>query len=436
MTNEYSLLDDLNANPNLQVRPNHPSINDTHYFNPNPPGPQIHSLFHDPQSLLNSLPSPHPPILASLNIQSLLSKHSSLISFLNNSPILILALQETWTIQYADLVQIPGYNFIHTHRPVGRGGGVGFYISEQLRFKILQQYSTFIPNSFECLTIEVRFGPKTFIFSSVYRSPTPPINSTPSDHNDTFLHNLDSLLSSLSSHKLPAFICLDSNINLLSHTNLTSDYTNTYTTHGFSQLILKASRIQGNSKSLIDHILTNASPPSINTGVILNDISDHFPVFTVIPVKNVRAGKRRFLTRKYNTESLSNFKLQLAALSWEEALSKTDVDLAYECFFRDFKTLFDLNFPPIAKKFNKNFHKVNEFMTSGLLVSRRTKLALQKKSIASPTVTNISAYKNYRNIYNKLLRASKKLYFDNNLKKAQKNPKKTWSLLKEAIGIP
>jgi hypothetical protein len=413
----------LNANPNLQVPPA-PQSTDHHSFNPNIPGPQINSLFHDPQSFLNSLPSPNPPILASLNVQSLLSKHSSLSPFLNNSPFHILALQETWTLHHTDLVQIPGYNFIHTHRPVGRGGGIGFYILEQLNFKILQQYSTFIPNSFECLTIEVSFGPKTFIFSSIYRSPTPPTNSSPSDHIDTFMNNLDSLLSNLSSHKLPAFICLDSNINLLSHTNLSHDYTNTYTAHGFTQLILKASRIQGNSSSLIDHILTNASSPSINTGVIINDISDHFPVYTVIPVKNIRAGKSQVLTRKFNTESLRNFKMQLAALSWEEVLSKTDVDLAYECFFQDFKSLFDLNFPPNSKKFNKNFHKVNEFMTSGLLVSRRTKLALQKKSIASPSATNISAYKNYRNIYNKLLRASKKLYFDNNLKKAKKNPKK------------
>jgi hypothetical protein len=74
-------------------------------------------------------------------------------------------------------------------------------------------------------------------------------------------------------------------------------------------------------------------------------------------------------------------------------------------------------------------------MTAGLLVSRRRKLQLQKISIRDPSVVNISAFKTYRNLYNRTLRASKKLYFDSNLKKAKKN-KKTWSLLKEAIGQP
>ena len=32
------------------------------------------------------------------------------------------------------------------------------------------------------------------------------------------------------------------------------------------------------------------------------------------------------------------------------------------------------------------------------------------------------------------MRASKKMYFDKNLKNAKRNPKKTWQLLKEAIG--
>jgi hypothetical protein len=59
-------------------------------------------------------------------------------------------------------------------------------------------------------------------------------------------------------------------------------------------------------------------------------------------------------------------------------------------------------------------------MTGGLLVSRRTKLTFQKKSLAVPTDANISAFKSYRNIYNIVLHASKKMYFDSNLK----NPKK------------
>ena len=73
-------------------------------------------------------------------------------------------------------------------------------------------------------------------------------------------------------------------------------------------------------------------------------------------------------------------------------------------------------------------------MTPGLLVSRQTKIRLHKASIHTPSHENKSCYKKFHNIYNTVMRASKKMYFDKNLKNAKRNPQKTWQLLKEAIG--
>ena len=73
-------------------------------------------------------------------------------------------------------------------------------------------------------------------------------------------------------------------------------------------------------------------------------------------------------------------------------------------------------------------------MTPGLLVSRQTKIRLNKASIHTPSHENKSCYKKFRNIYNTVMRASKKMYFEKNLKNAKRNPQKTWQLLKEAIG--
>ena len=73
-------------------------------------------------------------------------------------------------------------------------------------------------------------------------------------------------------------------------------------------------------------------------------------------------------------------------------------------------------------------------MTQGLLVSRLSKIKLHKISIQSPSTMNIERYKKFRNIYNSVMRASKKLYFEKNLKLAKKNPKKSWQLIKEAMG--
>ncbi len=63
-------------------------------------------------------------------------------------------------------------------------------------------------------------------------------------------------------------------------------------------------------------------------------------------------------------------------------------------------------------------------MTNGLLISRNTKICLHKTYLVNPNPLNKSTYKAYRNLYNSVLRCSKKLYFENNLKAHAKNPKK------------
>ena len=42
-----------------------------------------------------------------------------------------------------ELVQIPGFKFIHKQRESNHGGGVGFYIREWIPFKIIDDLSPF-----------------------------------------------------------------------------------------------------------------------------------------------------------------------------------------------------------------------------------------------------------------------------------------------------
>jgi hypothetical protein len=70
-------------------------------------------------------------------------------------------------------------------------------------------------------------------------------------------------------------------------------------------------------------------------------------------------------------------------------------------------------------------------MTKGLLVSRKNKMLLHKLCISDPSVENVNNYKCYRNLYNKLLRASKTMYYECSFEKFKKTQKKSWDLLKE-----
>ena len=69
-------------------------------------------------------------------------------------------------------------------------------------------------------------------------------------------------------------------------------------------------------------------------------------------------------------------------------------------------------------------------MTHGLLVSRTSKLNLLKLTAVFPSPENVQKLKLYRNIYDSLIRKSKKMYFEKTFLENKKNPKKLWWLIK------
>jgi len=73
-------------------------------------------------------------------------------------------------------------------------------------------------------------------------------------------------------------------------------------------------------------------------------------------------------------------------------------------------------------------------MTDGLLISRNTKKILHKNSISDPSAANIQKYNNYKNIYQRVIRGAKRLYFTSKLESNVGNPKKTWETLNEILG--
>jgi hypothetical protein len=165
------------------------------------------------------------------------------------------------------------------------------------------------------------------------------------------------------------------------------------------------------------------------------DISDHFMNFLSIPTsscKNPRAVDSK-LTRDISFTNLTNFKNDLGSLTWNDVLTLNEVDSCFDTFWDTFNTLFNLHFPLTKFKFNKNRHGKNDFMTTGLLISRAHKLELHKKLLID-SIQFSNRYKEYRNIFNSLIRARKKLHYDAKFSLYAKNPKKIWNLLNEISG--
>ena len=215
----------------------------------------------------------------------------------------------------------------------------------------------------------------------------------------------------------------------MTHNHTHHDYFTNIYAHGFTQLISTTTRIQGNTVSLIDHILTNSNQNLYESGVIISDISDHFPVFTIIPSNTKNKQAKHAFSRSFSHANVEKFREKLANTDWAMVTSKNDVNECYTIFWEKFSNHYNDCFQLKKSKFNKNIHRINSYMTQELLNSRKEKLALHKKALQAPTPENIQRYKQYRNEYNNLVRLSKKRYFEEGLQQARKNPRKSWELI-------
>ena len=416
-----------------------PLIDDDPYF-----GIQISSKFYDVESLANTNFIKKSPLFVSINIQSLQSKFEKLlleISELEKSHIQIdiIAIQEIWDMKYPELFPLPGYKpLICKTRQGMRGGGVGFYVKNHINIQILDELSSFENKIMEALTIQATYPDnKSIILSCIYRSNGPIPNVTQQQQTDRFFAKFDELLSQIQNKKLESYVFIDSNIDLLDpRQQNAANYLNLVIEKSFLQGISKATRMQNNSKSLIDHILFNKNCNVFCTGTIISDVSDHFFTFIVPPDRlKTSASIHKFVTsRNYSIQNLNNFKYELAEMNWACVLNHQDVNEAYGTFWNIYTDCHNRNFPQSRKRFNKNVHRRHPFMSAGLLVSRAAKNKLHLTAIKEPSQENIQRYKNFKTVYARVLRAAKKLNFKNRINENIGNPKKTWETLNDILG--
>ena len=402
---------------------------------------QINGNFHDFNSFTNDPTIRNSPVYLNINVQSLNSKHANLNLLVRDIiskgiNIEIIALQEIWSIEQPQLLCIEGFNLVYKQRVGMRGGGVGFYIKNCISYVIVEDCSPFENKILESLTLLLSFSNKTkLLVTSVYRSNGIIPHVTPNEQLLRFSVSFNDLLARLSTKNHVSFMFTDSNINLINDNSQTyGNYLNTVFSHGFLQLSKKATRMIDGSATLIDHIITNCRRSNFCTGTLISDISDHFISF-ICNGKNVLQNHLRTITtRIFSAPNILKFKNALANSNWQPTLSEALTDNAYDAFWAQYKSIFELSFPLTKLKFNKNLHKINCFMSAGLLISRGTKNNLHKQSLSNPTPLTINAYKKFRNLYAKTLRAAKIFHIQSKLKNCKGNSKQTWQILNECTG--
>ena len=130
------------------------------------------------------------------------------------------------------------------------------------------------------------------------------------------------------------FICGDFNIDLLNPNKhkMTDDFINPLYSLSLYPRITRPTRITSHSATLIDNIFTNDIDNNTVSGLLINDISDHLPVFAVYfsnYTKNKQSNNlnHRQVTTEEFREALKN---DLIAHNWELVYKEKDIDKAYD----------------------------------------------------------------------------------------------------------
>ena len=95
--------------------------------------------------------------------------------------------------------------------------------------------------------------------------------------------------------------------------------------HLFTSIISRPTRFNINSFTLIDNIFSNKPYDSLISGILITDVSDHFPVFYISKHMNPR-NKKLAIKREIRITSdknISNLKQALLAVDWSTLQSSS-----------------------------------------------------------------------------------------------------------------
>ena len=291
-----------------------------------------------------------------LNVRSLPKHFETLTDYLTLLPLYlsIMGFTETWlNDSKASFYSMNGYDHLYHHRKDRPGGGVSLYVKNSIKYILREDLSIDIANTnshVESIFIEVVNAPcfsGRTVIGCVYRPPNGNVNS--------FVDNLDKLLNSIEKEKKPCFILGDFNINLL-HAN-SETFLNTLFANAFFPLISQATRITSSSKSIIDNIITNHTNKNGLSGILLTDISDHLPIFTVYHSNKIGQDITRVLLRNFKMSNVKKFENNLSSNQWNSTLSTYDLIKAYSSFNNEFFGIFNQSFPLEKQSIKPKIHK-------------------------------------------------------------------------------
>lgn len=369
-----------------------------------------------------------------INIHSLPSKHDQLqliIRRLNNLKIELdyILLCETFLNESNQaLYNIEGYNLITRNRTTNSKGGVAIYVRCNISFKRRNDLEINIDGEFESLFVETKINNKNTIIGEIYRIPnTSELES---------IRRFETILDKLAKLNGNIIIGTDQNFDYLKidqHPN-TNSLLDCFLTAGLIPMINIPTRIVHTSSTLIDNIYINTRVHqlSIQSSVLLTDISDHLPVLLIYKTSLTQHTAKtpiKVKTRKMNDDKLQQINNSFLQTNWD-ILDNDDMELAFQSFTNKLNEIINMHAP--EKLVTIRFKDIirNPWVTTGLLKSSKTldKLFKNQKNKPDGHPTRLK-YAKYKSQYTRIKRNSKMKYYSELISNVKSDVRKTWTIL-------
>ena len=367
-----------------------------------------------------------------LNIRSLNRNFEGLRLLMDNSlqsSFSVIGLTETWATQgSASLYSLPGYDFIENSRCKRIGGGVALYIKQNLDY-IIHNGLNCMSEVVESLLVEIRVPrSKNILITVIYRPP----NSNSKD----FFEYLQDLIHNPVFNNKDCYIIGDFNIDVSKfHTlNTPQEFLDIMSSASFLPLITKPTRVTNHTATLIDNIFCNINPLP-ESGIVLSDISDHYPIFTVIPSPFKTASNTLMDScRKITPNKLAKLKDSLSEVDWSEVYNTLDTNASYDIFMRILTSHLDMHIPVVKNK-SCNYKKIPRlpWVSKSLLRSINRKNKLYYADRIECSEQSHRKYTSYKNVLTQILRIEKRKYFTNQIFLFKHDIKNTWKIINSAI---
>lgn len=361
-----------------------------------------------------------------LNIRSLSKHYDNLVSLLDSSNVQfdVIILSETWIISDITDFNIDSYDVFYNNSARNRCDGCVVYVKTSL-YPICSIIKTAHTNF---LRLQLQKNGTQIGILATYNPPSIIVRD--------FLDDLHCALNSFKKLNLEIFSG-DTNIDILKQNVITNDYLNTLSAHGYTQKIDKATRINQDSKTCIDHIFTACGDTDFNdrSFILAEGISDHSSIILNIEFKDctLETESKSYITKRIRYDKLKQL---LLSEEWEDIYNSDNANHCSSKFVMRLTQFIEQSTEIMHIHNEKHKSKLKPWITMGIINSIRTRNKLRFMSLQYPSnITALNNYRTYRNLLNKIIYKTKTHYYNSLITNAQHNTRNIWQAIKKATNV-